>query len=557
MRRRRGIHLVSLVALVAVVLGATASTVQSATPPKPVVTVSPNTGLADLQVVTMTGAGFSANASIATLQCRPGATGPEGCDLATLTYLSADGSGAFTTKRAVRRLVGIGGANVNCATPNSCVLAAANISNYAESNGVTLAFDPSKPFVKPNVAVTPGTGLADHQLVTVKGTGFAPLGTVTVTQCQTQTAAQPPPGPGVVPFPYGSCDSNVYRSITLGTTQEFTTANFPVQRLITVYTPTGPHQIDCATASGCSISVRGTGGSSATFDAAISFDPKKPVAVQDMSVTPASDLADHQVVAVHGTGFVPGAQVVVLECAGAACDYSHTRQVSAALTGVFTLSFAVERSVSLGYGLGFGGPPPTDCAAHAGSCVLRVNNYRSPNSALSRPLSFDPSRGAVTQTVSADPDHDLRDNQIVAVHGRGFVPMQPVQLLECSGAIETSTTAAYGLCDYSTSTVAAVDRHGNLEADYTVRDVVSSSSILSSCIPRRCVLVAVSGAFFGYAVPAVGSPVLVSPPPGTTTVAGGSVTTSVPAIGPAPAISTSDQHANFPYVTLEFAPRSR
>ncbi len=559
MRRRGGVHLVALFAIVAVVLGVSASTVQSATPPKPVVSVTPDTGLADLQVVTMTGTGFAKNASIATLQCRPGATGPEGCDLATLTYLTADASGSFTTKRAVHRLVGIGGTNIDCATPNACVLAAANISNYAESNGVVLGFDRSKPLVKPSVTVTPSTGLVDHQLVTITGSGFTPLATVTVTQCQTSTTSPPSPGPGVIPFGYGSCDFGVSRTVRLGTSQQFTATNFPVQRLITTYGPTGPRQIDCTATAGCVISVRGSGsGTSASFDTPISFDPKQPVAVQDMSITPATGLADHQVVTVRGKGFVPGAQIAVLECGGEACDYTHSRQVTPGLTGAFTLSFAVQRSVSFGYGLGLGGPPPIDCAARAGSCVLRINNFRSsPNTGLSRPLTFDRSRGLVEQTVSVDPAHDLRDNQVVAVHGRGFIPMQPLQLVECDAAVETSGGAALGLCDYSTATVAAVDRHGNVEADYTVRDVVSSYSTLSSCIPRRCVLVALSGAFFGYSVPSVG-PALPAPVvQGAAILSGGSVTTSVAALGPAPASSTSDEHVSFPYVTLDFASRDR
>jgi hypothetical protein len=566
MRRRRRVQLLASCALVtAVVIGGTASSVHSATPPKPVVVVTPNTGLADLQLVTMTGTGFSANASIATLQCRPGATQPSDCDLGTLTYVSADASGSFTMKRAVHRLMGIGGANVDCVKPGSCVLAAANLSNYAESNGVVLGFDPNKPFVVPKVTASPNKGLADHQLVTVKGSGFAPLSAVSITQCLAPAATPtPPPGPGG-PFPY-PCDTSVYRYLVLGAGQDFTSANFPVQRFISTYGPTGPRLVDCAIAPGCVITARGNGsGSSASFDAVISFDPKKPAAVQDISVTPASGLADHQMVTVRGSGFLPGGQVVVTECAGQVCDYAHTRQVTAGLTGAFTLSFSVQRSVTFGYGPS--GPTPTDCAAHAGACALRANSYGSfgpgNGNGPTRPLTFDASRPLVKASIDVNPDDNLRDNQIVSVHGKGFVPLQPVQLFECSAAIESAPSGGlggFGLCDYSTFAQGSVDRHGDLSADFTVHDVVSSSSALLSCAPRNCVLVAQGGGLFfgggfaygpGIVTPAVGSSVTTIVGPGASVSSG---RLSSVAVGPGP---SADEHVNFPYVTLKFAPRDR
>jgi hypothetical protein len=556
MRRRRVRLLVFAALLTATLLGGTASSVQSATPPKPVVAVTPNTGLADLQLVTVAGTGFSARASLAVLECRPGATQPADCDLGTLSYFTADASGAFSTQRAVHRLVGIGGTNIDCAKPSSCVLAAANVGNYAESNGVTLGFDPNKPFVVPKVTVSPSRGLADHQLVTIKGTGFAPLSTVSVTQCQAPTTATPSPSPAppviFPPFPYGACDTTVYRYLRLGNGQEFTTGNFPVQRVITVYGPAGPKAIDCAVAPGCILTARGSGtGSSATFDAAISFDPKKPTAVQDISVTPASNLVDHQVVTVRGSGFVPGAPVSVLECGAAVCDYSRTRQVTPGLTGAFTLSFAVQRSVSFGYGAGPSGPPPIDCVAQAGSCVLRVNSSRSGVSGPSRALTFDASRAAAKESLDVKPDDNLRDNQIVRVRGKGFIPLQSVQLVECSSAIEHSPSGQFELCDSSTFAQASVDRHGVLDVDFAVHDVMGSPAALVSCAPRNCVLVAQTGGFFGY-TPGFAIPSVPGLSSSVTTVVGSGASASVGAVSPGP-----DEHVSFPYVTLQFATRDR
>ena len=68
---RRWVSLVAVSAAVAVAASGGASS--GAAVVLPVVTVSPSTGLVDLQKVTVTGTGFTANAQIATVQCRPGA----------------------------------------------------------------------------------------------------------------------------------------------------------------------------------------------------------------------------------------------------------------------------------------------------------------------------------------------------------------------------------------------------------------------------------------------------------------------------------------------------
>src|SRR5579863_6931882 len=89
--------------------GAATTATINATAALPVVKVSPSTGLVDLQNVTVTGSGFSANVQIGTVECRPGAIGEADCDLGTLVYVQSDQHGSFTLSRYVRRLFLVGG----------------------------------------------------------------------------------------------------------------------------------------------------------------------------------------------------------------------------------------------------------------------------------------------------------------------------------------------------------------------------------------------------------------------------------------------------------------
>src|SRR5712691_2236072 len=111
----------------------------------PVVTVTPSTNLVDLQQVTVTGSGFSANAQVASAQCRPGAVGESDCDLSTVVYGQADQNGSFTQKRYVRRLIAVNANTVDCGAPSGCILGAANIADLSQANGQAIFFNPNVP----------------------------------------------------------------------------------------------------------------------------------------------------------------------------------------------------------------------------------------------------------------------------------------------------------------------------------------------------------------------------------------------------------------------------
>ena len=97
---------VVLAAVALAAVGMTGSGASIAAGPLPTVTVTPSTNLVDLQQVTVAGSGFSANAQIATVECRSGALGQADCDLSTLVYTQANASGAFTLQRYGHRFAG-------------------------------------------------------------------------------------------------------------------------------------------------------------------------------------------------------------------------------------------------------------------------------------------------------------------------------------------------------------------------------------------------------------------------------------------------------------------
>jgi hypothetical protein len=155
---------------------------KKAAPPLPVcvpaLAATPDTGLADGQTITVTGTGFSADAGIAMVECEPGATGPDGCDLQTLLEDQSDGSGDFTTPYSVTRVISIPSAtnpdvttSLDCAT-QACFLGAADISDYSVSAFTPLSFNPKLPLLL--------TGTLDHAGTVRPRSGIAAIsGTVT------------------------------------------------------------------------------------------------------------------------------------------------------------------------------------------------------------------------------------------------------------------------------------------------------------------------------------------------------------------------------------------
>lgn len=149
-----------------------------------------------------------------------------------------------------------------------------------------------------------------------------------------------------------------------------------------------------------------------------------------LTVRPHRDLADGEIVKVHGSGFPARAQVGIAECkvhgpTGISdCDISTAQLLETSAAGTFTISYAVTRRISVN--------GPIDCAKpHA--CKLGAATYPDLSTAhASVGLQFNPHRRPIGPSVAASPTRSLASNTLVTVEGHGFLPRETVTVMQCA-----------------------------------------------------------------------------------------------------------------------------
>jgi hypothetical protein len=140
----------------------------------PLVTVTPSTGLLDADQVSVSASGYTPDAFLAVIECTTGATTQDDCDLSTVDYANADGSGNLSTTYAVFREIfpATNPDGLDCGLSN-CLLVVANISDQTEATGAPLSFDTTVP-LPPHLEITATidqAGSFDHAgNVTITGT---------------------------------------------------------------------------------------------------------------------------------------------------------------------------------------------------------------------------------------------------------------------------------------------------------------------------------------------------------------------------------------------------
>jgi hypothetical protein len=439
--------------------------------------------LVDFQKVLVVGSHFSPNASLASVECGPGTIDINSCDLSTVQYMTSDAQGSFVTRRPVRRLINVNGTTIDCAAPTNCVLGAGNIANYDESAGSPITFDPSKPPVPTKLVAIPSTNLRDHQLVTVKGSGFFPGSYVYVAECSSAALYD--------------CAYETQRFGTAGPDGTFTIENYALERQFSTYDPQFPSEmIDCAASPGtCALTTQAGAYSTTPVSAPLTFNPAFPPVVPAISVTPSTGLADLQLVNVRGYGFLPGSQVYLYECATAVpgCD-GGTTYVTAGFHGQFSLTMAARRRFA---SPGPNGVVPFDCAVHLGACAITAQSQSSfaPTTVA---LGFDPAKPPATPAAVVVPNQNLLDNQRVGVLLHGFAPFSGVTLLQCGAEAVTNQDFAY--CDSSNETVANTPASGgDPSASFFVHTEIAGRNGLIDCTtPGACVLIATTNSYYPY-----------------------------------------------------------
>jgi hypothetical protein len=237
------------------------------------VTVTPNTGLADQQVVHVVGKGLVPGVTYTAAECWNAvqaigaslaciASGAPGAGMAT-----ADATGTVSVYIPVRKIVVAPGVpfGVDCASPSECVIRVGNgnqeatraISFGSTTTGVPTTLAPSRG---QTVTVTPNTGLTDSQVVHVVGTGLVPGLTYAAAECQADPLFG---GPGGVASgqwsghgPQDGCilaSSHFVIADATGTVSTYLT----VQKVFRAPGGAGapPTQVDCGVAPGCIVVV--------------------------------------------------------------------------------------------------------------------------------------------------------------------------------------------------------------------------------------------------------------------------------------------------------------
>jgi protocatechuate 3,4-dioxygenase beta subunit len=195
--------------------------------------------------------------------------------------------------------------------------------------------------------VTPATGLLHGDVVALHGTGFTPAATVYFCQGVVEGTAGPEDCGGAI------------QTAQADDAGEFT-ASYTVQRFMSPSVVGST--IDCAQPSAaCAIGASDffAPSSGAAF-APLTFTAQPP---RTLTVTPAAGLVDGDVVAVHGTSFVPADTVTVCQGSGTLC-LAPAETVQADAAGEFSVDYTVQRLVQLS------GVTSIDCAAPTASCSM-------------------------------------------------------------------------------------------------------------------------------------------------------------------------------------------
>jgi hypothetical protein len=161
-------------------------------PPPPAITVTPSTGLADRQIVRVSGSGFTPSNPVVMTQCKAGATLVSGdCSISVYRQAVTSADGTFSATLEVRTHVDTFGPNgqpstLDCSvSASTCVVNALDESDFPTNASAPISFDPNaSPLPPPSATVIPSTGLVDGQTVRVAADGFPPGASLFVVQCK-------------------------------------------------------------------------------------------------------------------------------------------------------------------------------------------------------------------------------------------------------------------------------------------------------------------------------------------------------------------------------------
>ncbi len=155
------------------------------------VSVEPATGLIEGQTVTVTGAQFPPSQSVGVVMCTKeagrdhGARGADACNIGHFAQGTTDAQGNVSVEFQVRRLATLDGEEVDCASePGRCIVGMGLLSDYDQSGGFAIEFDPDVELADPpTVELAKTTDLVDGETVAATITGLFPNSSLFIEQC--------------------------------------------------------------------------------------------------------------------------------------------------------------------------------------------------------------------------------------------------------------------------------------------------------------------------------------------------------------------------------------
>ena len=366
------------------------------------VTVTPNIGLRNGDIVTATGTGYTPSVSAVAIQCASVVPLTQNdCDLDTVHFLFTDATGTVVANFQVKTTLTIAnGGSFDCAAaPSACKVAIAEASDYVGLNAATaISFSPIGPPQRGHVAVTP-TSFTDFGIAQLDLTGWAAYSSLIVGQCPYPTSV----------FDQLNCsqiddvhaDVNGTASATMQTYEDLL-------------------GLRCAAAPGaCSVFVADSRAQSNTFvNVPMTF---VQATAGTISVNPSVGLMHRGTVTVAGAGWAPGRVISIDQCMIDCATYQTTiGDAETTNDGTFAVNVTAVR---------FEYDSPI-CGVPGASCSIVVRDEFGPALEAGTPVSFTPLGAAIRGSVASPAT--VPAGEISTIDASGWAPEVPITIGMCA-----------------------------------------------------------------------------------------------------------------------------
>ncbi|MGO9912138.1 MAG: neocarzinostatin apoprotein domain-containing protein [Acidimicrobiales bacterium] len=374
---------------------------------KPRIHLSQADNLTPGQIIDIKGWGFPRGRFLLG-ECAPGWTAGHHCDTFSLDFhVTASTKGTFNYPFQVERDILVNSKTVDCVTLPGCdveVVYFFGPDNTDKTATQTIFFNPSaKPLVA-KMVLSPGTGLAPNQIVTISGVNFAPDLSTGASECL-----------AVADLLFRDCDNVGYGPASTNAAGQLQ-GSYRVSKYIALYRGHGRQIFNCERTK-CEIALV-EGGSLGS--APLLFNPKAAPIVPGLTLSASSHLADGEILDVDASGFALDTPVYVQECKlgePSRCN-SEYLGATADVAGSISVQFPVAEDLGA-----------LDC--NTVTCEILVSDESDTWFESSHRISFDPTAAPVVPVMSVTPSTGIVSGSIVTIAVGNFPVGARVAIEEC------------------------------------------------------------------------------------------------------------------------------